>query len=180
MKRIRNPFKGRASALGQRLTGRIRNRLVTDTLREVHHTFPRFLSLLVLSALAVCFLAGLRATAPDMKLSADAYFDQQNLMDLHIASTLGLTQEDVDAIAEEEGVASVQGAYTIDALVPMDNQEMVVKVLSYSGEGDVNQPALVEGRLPEGEDECLVEPLFLELSGLSIGDTISLDTGDRD
>ncbi|MFQ8983557.1 MAG: FtsX-like permease family protein [Evtepia sp.] len=179
MKRIRNPFKGRASALGQRLTGRIRNRLVTDTLREVHHTFPRFLSLLVLSALAVCFLAGLRATAPDMKLSADAYFDQQNLMDLHIASTLGLTQEDVDAIAEEEGVASVQGAYTIDALVPMDNQEMVVKVLSYSGEGDVNQPALVEGRLPEGEDECLVEPLFLELSGLSIGDTISLDTGER-
>lgn len=180
MKRIRNPFKGRASALGQRLTGRIRNRLVTDTLREVHHTFPRFLSLLVLSALAVCFLAGLRATAPDMKLSADAYFDQQNLMDLHIASTLGLTQEDVDAIAEEEGVASVQGAYTIDALVPVDNQEMVVKVLSYSGEGDVNQPALVEGRLPEGEDECLVEPLFLELSGLSIGDTISLDTGERD
>ena len=180
MKRIRNPFKGRASALGQRLTGRIRNRLVTDTLREVHHTFPRFLSLLVLSALAVCFLAGLRATAPDMKLSADASFDQQNLMDLHIASTLGLTQEDVDAIAEEEGVASVQGAYTIDALVPMDNQEMVVKVLSYSGEGDVNQPALVEGRLPEGEDECLVEPLFLELSGLSIGDTISLDTGEKD
>lgn len=180
MKRIRNPFKGRASALGQRLTGRIRNRLVTDTLREVHHTFPRFLSLLVLSALAVCFLAGLRATAPDMKLSADAYFDQQNLMDLHIASTLGLTQEDVDAIAEEEGVASAQGAYTIDALVPMDNQEMVVKVLSYSGEGDVNQPALVEGRLPEGEDECLVEPLFLELSGLSIGDTISLDTGEKD
>ena len=180
MKRIRNPFKGRASALGQHLTGRIRNRLVTDTLREVHHTFPRFLSLLVLSALAVCFLAGLRATAPDMKLSADAYFDQQNLMDLHIASTLGLTQEDVDAIAEEEGVASVQGAYTIDALVPMDNQEMVVKVLSYSGEGDVNQPALVEGRLPEGEDECLVEPLFLELSGLSIGDTISLDTGEGD
>ena len=180
MKRIRNPFKGRASALGQRLTGRIRNRLVTDTLREVHHTFPRFLSLLVLSALAVCFLAGLRATAPDMKLSADAYFDQQNLMDLHIASTLGLTQEDVDAIAEEEGVASVQGAYTIDALVPMDNQEMVVKVLSYSGEGDVNQPALVEGRLPEGEDECLLEPLFLELSGLSIGDTISLDTGEGD
>lgn len=180
MKRIHNPFKGRASALGQRLTGRIRNRLVTDTLREVHHTFPRFLSLLVLSALAVCFLAGLRATAPDMKLSADAYFDQQNLMDLHIASTLGLTQEDVDAIAEEEGVASVQGAYTIDALVPMDNQEMVVKVLSYSGEGDVNQPALVEGRLPEGEDECLVEPLFLELSGLSIGDTISLDTGEGD
>ena len=42
------------------------NRLLTDALREIKHTKSRFISLLVLSALAVCFLAGLRATAPDM------------------------------------------------------------------------------------------------------------------
>ena len=58
------------------------NRILTDALREIRHTFSRLLSLLVLSALAVCFLAGLRATAPDMKRSADLYFDQQKLMDL--------------------------------------------------------------------------------------------------
>ena len=38
-----------------------KNRLVTDLLREIKNTRSRFLSLLVLSALAVCFLAGLRA-----------------------------------------------------------------------------------------------------------------------
>ena len=73
------------------------NRIITDALREIRNTFSRFLSLLVLSALAVCFLAGLRATAPDMKKSADLYFDQQNLMDLHVLSTLGLTDEDAEA-----------------------------------------------------------------------------------
>ena len=67
-----------------------KNRLVTDLLREIKNTRSRFLSLLVLSALAVCFLAGLRATEPDMKRSADQYFDQQKLMDLHIVSTLGV------------------------------------------------------------------------------------------
>jgi len=43
-----------------------KNRLVTDLLREIKNTRSRFLSLLVLSALAVCFLSGLRATEPDM------------------------------------------------------------------------------------------------------------------
>ena len=47
------------------------SRLLTDAVREVRNTRSRFLSLLVLSALAVCFLAGLRATAPDMKVTGD-------------------------------------------------------------------------------------------------------------
>lgn len=38
------------------------NRLLTDAVREIVRTRSRFLSLMVLSALAVCFLAGLRAT----------------------------------------------------------------------------------------------------------------------
>ena len=75
-----------------------KNRLLTDFIREVRHTYSRFLSILLLSALAVAFLVGLRATAPDMKKSADSYFDQQNLMDLRIVSTLGLTEEDAAAL----------------------------------------------------------------------------------
>ena len=97
MKRIPNPFRGFSDFLDRLIASRIHNRLVTDTLREIRHTFPRFLSLLILSSLAVCFLAGLRVTAPDMKASADAYFDAQQLMDLRIASTLGLTEDDITA-----------------------------------------------------------------------------------
>ena len=45
---------------------------------------------------------------------------------------------------------------------------MIVKVHSFAEEGS-NRPRLVEGRLPRKAGECLVEPLFLEKSGLSIG-----------
>ena len=44
----------------------MKNRILTDALREVRRTRGRFLSLFLLSALAVAFLAGLRSTAPDM------------------------------------------------------------------------------------------------------------------
>ena len=152
------------------------NRLLTDALREIKNTRSRFVSLLVLSALAVCFLAGLRATEPDMKRSADRYFDEQRLMDLHILSTLGLTDADAVALAAVEGVETVEPAYTIDAMLRFGENEIVVKGLSYQ-EGGLNAPHLEEGRLPERADECLVEPDLLSENGLFIGDTITLDTG---
>ena len=156
------------------------NRIITDALREIRNTFSRFLSLLVLSALAVCFLAGLRATAPDMKKSADLYFDQQNLMDLHVLSTLGLTDKDAEALAQQPGVAAVERAYTVDAVVHLTDNDYIVKALSFTEDPGINAPRLVEGRLPQNARECLVEPLLLEETGLQLGDTLTLDTGDGD
>ena len=89
-----------------------KNRLLTDAVREVRHTFSRFLSILVLSALAVAFLSGLRAAAPDMKYTADNYYDRTNLMDGYVLSTLGLVQEDLDALAEAEGIQEVEGSWS--------------------------------------------------------------------
>ena len=156
------------------------NRIITDAVREIRNTRSRFLSLMILSALAVCFLAGLRATAPDMKKSADLYFDQQNLMDLHVLSTLGLTDEDADALARQPGVAAVERAYTVDAMVHLTDNDYIVKVLSFTEDPGLNAPRLVEGRLPRTAGECLVEPLLLEETGLQLGDTLTLDTGGGD
>ena len=154
------------------------NRLITDALREIRATRSRFLSILVLSALAVCFLAGLRATEPDMKNSADRYLDSLRLMDLRVASTLGLTDEDIALLAEQPGVQLCQGAYTIDAMVKTGGKDSSVKALSYTEE--INCPELLEGRFPQSPSECLAEPRFLQETGLAIGDTITLDTGTGD
>ena len=131
------------------------SRLITDAVREIGHTRSRFVSLMVLSALAVCFLAGLRATAPDMKLSADRYFDQQALMDVRVVSTLGLTREDVAALAAWPGVKAAEGAWTVDAAIQLEDNEYIVKVLSLSDQ--INLPKVQEGRLPQAAGEILVE-----------------------
>ncbi|MCD7880591.1 MAG: FtsX-like permease family protein [Clostridiales bacterium] len=150
--------------------------LNTDLFREIKNTKSRFFSILILVVIAVCFLFGLRMAAPDMKASMDAYLDAQELMDVHIMSTLGLTQEDVDAVAETEGTLLAEGAYAVDALASGGVETMTVKVLSLSENG-VNEPYVTEGRLPQAADECLVEENVLSTMGLEIGDTISLDTG---
>lgn len=155
------------------------NRLITDALREISKTRSRFLSLLLLSSLAVAFLSGLRTTAPVMERTADGYYDHHNLMDLHVLSTLGLTDDDIEFLAAQEDISAAEGCYTADGILHLESNDLVVKLVSLS-EQSINTPELVEGRMPEADDECLVEPLLLEASGLSIGDKISFDTGDGD
>lgn len=156
----------------------MKNRILTDALREVRRTRGRFLSLFLLSALAVAFLAGLRSTAPDMEAAADRYFDACQLMDLRVLSTLGLTDEDLTWLSHVDGVSYVEGAYSVDAIIHGTDRELVVKVHSLT-EG-VNRPRLRSGRLPAGPGECAVEPALLDALGLELGDSIVLDTGDGD
>ena len=148
---------------------RRKNRLTTDALREVKATFSRFLSILVLSALAVAFLAGLRTSAPDMQYTADRYYDRMHLMDAYALSTLGLTEEDLTAIGQVAGVSRVEGGWTVDAVA----RDAVVVVKNLPEQ--LNLPHLTEGRMPEAAGECLTEPLLLAELGLSIGDTLELD-----
>ena len=58
--------------------------LEKDFLREVQHSKSRFLSIFILAALAVAFLSGLRATAPDMKRTLDTYMDEAQFMDVQV------------------------------------------------------------------------------------------------
>ena len=145
-----------------------KNRLTTDAAREIRHTFSRFLSILVLSALAVAFLSGLRATAPDMKFTADNYYDRTSLMDGWVLSTLGLTQGDLDALAAAEGVDQVEGAWTVDATAV----DCIVSVRSMPER--LNLLEVKRGRLPEAPDECVTEGLLLVELGLDVGDTVEL------
>ncbi len=147
-----------------------------DIAREIRKTRSRFLSIFVLSALAVAFLAGLRTTAPDMEATADTYLDGQGMMDVQIMATLGLTEEDVAAVQSRDGVETAEGSYTVDGIIPAGDNDLVVKVLSIS-EAGLNQPYLLRGRMPENAGECLVEEAVLEAMGADLGAEISINTG---
>lgn len=145
-----------------------------DFWREIKHTKSRFFSIMILVALSVAFLSGLKATAPDMKQTGDNYLDSLHLADIQVLSTLGLTEDDIDALRAQDGIENAEGEYVIDAFADSGSAEAVVKVLSLS-EAGINDVLLREGRLPERADECVVEENMLELLDISIGDTITLE-----
>ncbi len=145
-----------------------------DFIREIRGTKSRFLSILILVALAVAFLSGLRATAPDMKRTCDRYMDAQNFMDIQVLSTLGLTEEDLAILRAQPDVSDGEGAYVIDALTHTPELDLVTKV--YSLPERINRLQVTEGRLPQAADECAVEKKLLQALHLSLGDSIALVT----
>ena len=149
-----------------------------DFWREVGHTKSRFFSIMILVALSVAFLSGLKATAPDMKHTGDDYLDSLHLADFQVLSTLGLTDEDIDALKEQENIENAEGEYVLDAFAAAGGAETVVKILSLSEQG-ISDVLLREGRMPARADECVVEEGMLSLLDIAIGDTITLTPGSK-
>lgn len=150
----------------------MKNVLLKDTVKEINVTFKRFLSILLVVLLGVGFFAGIKATSPDMKKTIDEYFDNQNVMDIEVISTLGLTDDDIKTLQNVEGVENVRASYYQDAIVQVQDAEYVMRMESIAD--DINTLVLVEGNMPQSIDECVVEEGFLNASGYKIGDSINL------
>ena len=155
----------------------MKNAMQKDFWREIGHTRSRFFSIMILVALSVAFLSGLKATAPDMKHTGDDYLDSLHLADIQVLSTLGLTDEDIAALRAQDKIEDAEGEYVIDAFASSDSLDAVVKVLSLTDHG-ISDVLLREGRMPERADECVVEENMLSLMSISVGDTITLTPGD--
>lgn len=152
-----------------------RRALWKDFFMEIKKTLNRFLSIFLIVALGVAFFAGLRATDPDMRLTADHYFDDQRLMDIRILSTMGMTLEDVAAISEVEGISEAEPAFSTHVVSTLEGNDIVLEVMSLTDK--VNQLTVTEGRLPKKSKEAFVDEDFVASTGLGIGDTLKISSG---
>ena len=154
-------------------------------LRTMKGTFSRFIAIAAIVALGVGLLSGLMAMPIDMRTTIDEYFDRQNMHDLRIVSPLGLTDDDVAAIAAVDGVDEVMPAYMTDMFVDAGEKKNIVtrihslptgQIEEKEPENYLNRLDVVEGRLPIQRNECvLVEGNVIDGTGpLSVGNTLTI------
>lgn len=149
-----------------------------DFIREITKNKGRFLSVFFIVLLGAAFFSGIRSAEGDMKVSADRYYDEVNYMDLKVLGTLGLTDDDLADIAKTDGVKAVYGGKTVEVLHDIGESEQVVKLIALTD--SVNEPRVVKGRMPEKEDEILVDTQFLKSSSCEIGDQVTFTSGTED
>ena len=150
-----------------------------DILRSIRKGWKRFLSIFTITALGVGMLTGLYAASLDMYYSADQYFDQQNLFDIRVLSTMGLTREDVDALAEVKGVEAAEGGYSKTVFTDENGVRKSAEIIVLSRSG-LNTPYLLAGRMPAKEGEIAVTQKYLDESGKTIGDVLLIEEDIKD
>ncbi|WP_302392866.1 FtsX-like permease family protein [Eggerthella sinensis] len=175
----------------------MKNAFNTETIRSITHSLGRFLAIAAIVALGTGFYAGLRMTAPDMKLAADEFYDGTSLMDVRIISTLGLTDADITALRHVEGVEAVMPARETDVMATIGGEQYATRVHSlpdaartsdssdgvhaYSDDPDyLNRPILTEGSWPQTEGECVLSSNLVVNDSVSIGDTVTITEGTQD
>lgn len=161
---------------------KMKNAFFKDVLRDIKKSKGRFFSIFAIIALGVAFFSGIKASPIDMKATADKYYDDNNFMDLTLYSTLGFTDEDIEEIKKIDGVDDVFATYSLDTVTKIDSSELVIKVMGIPLDNSnyVNKYTLVEGRLPEKPNECVIEEGKINNLNLSIGSNIKLESGNND
>ena len=150
-----------------------------DFWMEIRKSKVRFISIFLIVALGVAFFSGIQASSPDMRYSGDAYYEAAKLMDLKIQGTLGLTQNDVEAVSDIDGVEMAEGGYSTDVMSGEDDARKVLHLESISS--NFNLLTADEGKIPEKSGEIFLDKPFAKNQGYKVGDTISVsEDGDSE
>ena len=145
-----------------------------DILRTVWKEKKRFISIMMITVLGVTMMTGIEAGCRDLKISADKFYDSQELFDISIMSTLGLTDDDVLEIQTMEGIEKAEGSFS--EIVHTKNGEVnkTAEMKIYK-EGGLNVPYVLEGRLPVSVEEVVVSEKYLKETGKVIGDGLTIE-----
>ena len=149
-----------------------------ELFREIRKSMNRFLSILFISMLGVAFFTGVRASEPDMRQSMDDMADQASFMDFRVLCSYGLTEGDLAAIRETEGISCAEGEYSVDVLECSGEKQSVLHLMSLPE--SVNQLSLKEGRFPEKPGECVIDEQLTIISDYHIGSELQLKSGTAD
>ncbi len=149
----------------------MKNKIIVNSFRNIKKSLPRFFSLLIMSMLGVFVFAGLQATSPDMIKTLDKYLDQSDTYDIKLVSTLGFYDKQVDQLKNIKGVKNVEPVYSVDTKVTSHKDNVIFNITSLTLK--LNKVTLLSGKLPERNNEIVVEENYLKINDLSLNSIIS-------
>ena len=150
-----------------------RNMMRRNLRRTIVRSLGRYLAIMAIIALGCALFVGLRGTKTDMVATGQHYTDRQNMFDLRLLSSYGWNKADVETVAKMEGVVDAEGSITLDVYGRLGSGEKDVVYRLHSLPKTVSKPYLLGGRMPQAENECLIDGVHLDGSVLGMELTVS-------
>ena len=143
--------------------------------REIASSKARFISIMAIIFLGVAFYAGIKSSGPDLEKTINDYFNERGLMDSKVVSSLGLDENDLKLLEDNDKISDYYATKSVD--VNMTNTKNVVKFMEYKQNSTMNKLEVVEGRMPKNSGEiALDEQALKDNPNLKIGDTYKVES----
>ncbi len=143
--------------------------------RDFKKNFTRLIAIVAIVALGVGFLIGLLSSTPDLQDSMDKYYDEYDMYDVLLKSTIGFSSNDVTSLAEDiQEIEKIEGYASIDSMGTYATKEVSTRVIRTEETTSLNQKKIILGRMPTSSIECVVQNLGIFLDKNPIGDKIEI------
>lgn len=146
-----------------------RNTLWKDALSSLNHSWGRFIGITLLMAVSAFTFIGLKMAGPDMKNTAQTYYQEVNLADLTVSSNYGLDKNDTQTIKNQAKKATLDFGYLQDATI--NNSKTSLRVLSESK--NISTSQLISGNFPKKDNQIVLS--YLLRNKYHIGEWITLN-----
>lgn len=146
-----------------------KKKLWKDIGRSFTGSWGRFFSILSLMALGTFAFVGLKVTGPDMRATAENFYDQTNLADMTLTSTWGLDESDQDLLEKNKQLDDVEYGYLEDVTLKDTDTSMRI----FSAPEEISQYEVVEGNMPQKNNEIALD--YQQQDHFDLGDTIKLE-----
>ena len=124
-----------------------------DIIREIKNSKGRIISIMLMVAIGVLILVGLKITSPIMDARADEYFIRTKGADIILSSTFGLDDKDLEIVKNISNLKDYEVGYNFD--VETKDKNDLIRMNSLTDK--VSTVELESGRLPKTDDEILLD-----------------------
>ena len=145
----------------------------TYLLKAIKKNGVSFFAVALIAATSIAIYLGIQSGAEAILQYAGLCFEENRLATSEITCANGITQEDIDALAKQSEVDTVEGGYRTTALIDTPKEKITVQIRSLLKE--MNRPTVLEGNLPTADNEVAIEQRFALEQGAKVGDELHIE-----
>ncbi|MBP9995642.1 MAG: hypothetical protein KBT19_00025 [Lachnospiraceae bacterium] len=145
-----------------------------ELINNIRRTRVAFISIMIFVALGVAIFLGFSWIGDGLVISCVNNNDVHNMHDLHIKSPIGLNSADMEKLADAEGVANIEDQLIVYDFFTFNDKDYQAKLTSITP--TVDTLTLVDGRLPENDNEVAIDFTIAESEGIKVGDVITFNS----
>lgn len=153
--------------------------LALKLLRDMKQSVGQFIAIVLVIAVGAFFYTGLVTLSDNLSTYTKGYFQEHNLSELNVYYSQ-ISTKDVADLRGVEGIQHIEGRYTVQAEQAFEDDKAVLTVHSIPVQNAINTSRMMEGRMPAGRNEILLDSHYAEAHHYRVGDSISLRVNDKD
>ena len=134
--------------------------------RELKSEFGKYLVIFILLLICIGFVSGFLVADGSMITAYNNSFEKYNIENGHFRTTDKMNSAQIKS-AEENGITLYDNFYIEETLDNGSTMRM------YATRDQVNLVCLMEGELPENEDEIAIDRMYADNNQISVGDTLT-------